>query len=389
MPQSRKKKRPDGLYKSKIAIGRKPDGKTQYKYFYASTMRELDDKVAEYRRNMKYGFLAANEKATFGEMAFLLVKDFKPGIERKTKAQYEGIIKAHLNRIATLPVKELKAPHLQKIINELDESGLSTRTQAQVKTVASQVMRLAVDHDIIMRNPFQGVKPQKRDAAKRQPLNEQQIQLVESTYERHRMGICAMLGLHAGLRRGEILALTWRDVDFENCIINVDKALSFGNNNQGVIKTPKTTSSVRNVPIVQLLYDALRKAKQGSGSMFVCPAAKGGQMTSTAFASAWNSYQHFLNIEAGGKDASRSKPKVIAIEPFTCHMLRHTFVTRCFESGVDMRVVQEFCGHADLRMTSEVYTHLSQKKVDDSVDLLNEYYIKEKSLVNPKGVKRG
>lgn len=208
MPQPKKKKRLDGLYKSKITIERKPDGKPLYKYFYAPTMRELEDKVAEYRRNMKYGFLAAHEKVTFGEVAALLVEDFKTGIEPETKAQYESFIKTRLYPLHAMAFKDLKTPHLQKIISDLKESGLSTRTQSQVKMIACRAIQLAVKHDIILRNPFNTIKIKRQEAEERQPLFKQQVQLIESTYERHRVGILAMIGLHAGLRRGEMLALT-------------------------------------------------------------------------------------------------------------------------------------------------------------------------------------
>lgn len=110
-------------------------------------------------------------------------------------------------------------------------------------------------------------------------------------------------------------------------------------------------------------------------------------MTNTAFQKAWKSYQHFLNIEAGGKDASRARPKVTTVVPFTCHQLRHTLVTRCFGFGVDLRVVQEFCGHADMKVTSEVYAHLSQKKIEDSVTLINEQYAPQKTAIKTDTVK--
>lgn len=101
-------------------------------------------------------------------------------------------------------------------------------------------------------------------------------------------------------------------------------------------------------------------------------------MTECAYMRAWNSYQHFLNIKAGGRDASRKNPKVVAIPPFTAHQLRHTYATMLYDAGVDVKSAQAFLGHSDLSVTLKVYTHLSNTKKKESIDSLNTFI--EKTL---------
>lgn len=82
-------------------------------------------------------------------------------------------------------------------------------------------------------------------------------------------------------------------------------------------------------------------------------------MSETAFKCAWSSYIHYLNIQAGGRVASRSRPKLIVIDKITPHMLRHTYATILYNAGVDVKSAQCFIGHAHINMALKIYTHLS------------------------------
>ncbi len=97
-------------------------------------------------------------------------------------------------------------------------------------------------------------------------------------------------------------------------------------------------------------------------------------MTNTAWTTSWKSYQHYLNIQAGGRDASRSNPKIVAIEPFTTHQLRHTYATMLYDAGVDVKSAQDFLGHADPTVTMNIYTHLSAKKKEKALDALHQHF---------------
>ena len=90
------------------------------------------------------------------------------------------------------------------------------------------------------------------------------------------------------------------------------------------------------------------------------------------FKRAWASYLHYLNIEAGGRDASRSRP-VQAIDNITPHMFRHTYATLLYDSGVDIKSAQKFMGHADAAITFDIYTHLSKEQEKKAVQAFNAH----------------
>ena len=83
---------------------------------------------------------------------------------------------------------------------------------------------------------------------------------------------------------------------------------------------------------------------------------------------------HYLNIQAGGRDASRSNPKVIAMDRFTAHQLRHTYATMLYDAGVDVKTAQDFLGHADPTVTMNIYTHLSSQKKEKAVQALQQHF---------------
>ena len=101
-------------------------------------------------------------------------------------------------------------------------------------------------------------------------------------------------------------------------------------------------------------------------------------MTNTAWTTSWNSYMHYLNNQAGGRDASRSHPKVVAMDRFTAHQLRHTYATMLYDADVDPKSAQKALGHANVQQTLEIYTHLSQRKKASSIDKLNDFLKGEK-----------
>ncbi len=152
--------------------------------------------------------------------------------------------------------------------------------------------------------------------------------------------------------------------------ISVTKSVHYVKNSAEV-KDPKSKAGTRTIPIPDALAAIMRKHKRAS--LVVCPAAKGGMMTHTAYVKAWKSYMHYLNIKAGGRDRSRSNPKVQAIEPFTAHQLRHSYATTLYDAGVDVLTAQRLLGHADLQITMKIYTHLSKSKEQKSIDALNAH----------------
>ena len=368
---SKRKRRADGNYSKQITIGRKSDGKPIRKTIYAKTIKELEQRAAEYERQLRHGTLSADEKMNFGELASLWIETDKQASGEKTRKRYESIFANRLSEIGVIRVRDLKPMHLQAILNNMAEEGYARKTITEVKQAAAAALDFAMQNDIVFRNVFSKVSIPNAGKEERKPLTDQQKRLLVETWQGHRMGVPALLMMYCGLRRGELLALTWRDIDITRKTITISKAV-FYVGNAAEIKPPKSKAGNRVVPIPDAILPALQQRRRAS--MLVCPSQQEGcLMSNTAFRRAWDSYQHYLNLAAGGRDASRSNPKIQAVEPFTAHQLRHTYASMLYDAGVDVLTAQRLLGHADVQTTMRVYTHLSQQKEQQSIAALNAH----------------
>lgn len=189
--------------------------------------------------------------------------------------------------------------------------------------------------------------------------------------------------LYAGLRRGELLALTWEDIDLDHATINVTKTVEMINGKPNVKTGGKTAAATRTVFMPKVLVEYLSNVPHNRFSL-VCPNSKGNVMSSTAWKRLWESYLCKLNLKYGdwencletsGKRPSKFSPKEkpMIIPEFTAHWLRHTYVTLLYMSGVDVLTAKEQAGHADIKTTMEIYTHLDSEFKKHNINKLDEY----------------
>lgn len=367
------KKREGKRYEKKITVGRNPDGSLRRISVYGTTKKELERKVAEIQTDLERGIFLSTETVTFGAVAENWITFFKPLISEKMRLRYKGIIDGHLKPLLEMKVKDLRPMHLQRIINEMAKAGYAQKSMQMVKQTASQVLNHAMQNDLVYRNVFEKLKVPHVESIPREPITEEQRDLILRTWKGHRMGVPALIMLYCGLRRGELLALLWSDIDLDNRTLSVTKAADMPTN-ATTIKKPKTRAGIRTVPIPNAILPALQWAKNETKSLYVCPnMTTGGIMSAQAYGQAWRSYMHYLNIQAGGKDRSRINPKIVAMEPFTAHQLRHSYATMLYDADVDVKTAQKLLGHADFGVTMKIYTHLSAEKETAGIEKLNEH----------------
>ena len=166
-----------------------------------------------------------------------------------------------------------------------------------------------------------------------------------------------MIAMLCGLRRGEISALKWSDIDFKEKTITVSKSFDFKNNK---VKLPKTAAGIRTVPMPEELIQFLKPLK-GKKNSLVVTNTKGGTMTETNWRHLWESYLY------------NYKKEPMVVEPFTMHCLRHTYATLLYDAEVDVMTARDLLGHSDVQTTMGIYTHLSEEKKKSSIEKLNDF----------------
>ena len=369
---ARQKKEKNGLYRKNLVVGKKADGSYIRKSVYGKTIKELEQKIVEITQQLNHGIQVWESTMTFRELANIWFEQYNLEAGENWKYGQRNMIKKYLiPSLGEMRIKDLRQLHLQTIITTLSKQGLSTSYMKKLKQIATQIMQVAVGSDLVIRNPFSDVKVPKKDPFVRRALTEKEVALITDNWRGHNLGPMAMIMLYAGLRRGEVIALEWSDIDFEKKVIHVTKAATVVKNVTR-IKKPKSDAGIRDVPIPKVLRNMLMEIRKPSG--YVCTNTSGEMLTESSYMSQWNSFQSYLNVCAGGRRGTgKYVPRITVIENITAHMLRHTYASMLFDANVDVKSAQKFLGHADIEVTLEIYTHLSEMKEEKSIEALDNH----------------
>ncbi|MBQ6163330.1 MAG: site-specific integrase [Clostridia bacterium] len=363
------KKRSDGLYCTNVYLGTGEDGKRRYKSFYGKTQKEAKLKADEYRLLMNKGVNLIDAGESFARWAELWLRQKSVGVGHSQRQNYERSVKKLNAAFGSVPIRDVKQMYIQDVINQLyicnPETGkpASKRLLQLVKQTAQQIFRFAINNRAVEYNPADAVTiPTAAPQEKRRALTPEERQRVLEFD--HPFQIAAVLMMLAGLRRGELIALTWDDIDLDAGTIAINKAVEFIGDVPH-IKTTKTESGNRVVYFPDALRPYLHPAKN-----LVLPNAQGEMYHLRQFKKKWEQYLLDMDVAYNPERNSKFDPHyhgLTVIDHFTPHMLRHTFCTLMYESGVDVVTAQHQMGHADVKTTLSIYTHLSDDHARDEM----------------------
>ncbi|MBR5089544.1 MAG: site-specific integrase [Ruminiclostridium sp.] len=392
MPKN--KKRDDGRVQSKVYLGI-VDGKPRYKYVYAQNNRELEKKVQEVKHKLGKGLDLSAERDTFGHWAklWLTAKENEVSAGRYVtyKCRYDNLAPLFDMEITKLRMSDFQSLiyNYTTAINKITGKPYAHATLVEIKNSASQIMKLAIENRVTDFNPVEAVKIPKtaRKAEKRRALTDEEQRWIREFP--HRAQTAAMIMMYAGLRRGELMALTWADIDLNKKFIRVERFVEIVKSKSFIKDYGKTDAAVRKVYIPDILVEYLQNVP-GIHFGYVVQKQHGGLMTESAWKRMWSSYLTDLNIQYGnwqdylgneGKRPSKYDPNKethpMIIPEFTAHWLRHTFITMMYLAGVDILTAKEQAGHKDIETTMSIYTHLNEEHKEKNITKLNTF-IKDK-----------
>lgn len=363
-----------GRYRKNIYVGVDDEGKYKYQTIYAKSPDALNEQEFQLRAQLHkhYDLLSDDSFAVWVDAYLSSVKPDLSDAEYKLQTARTGFF---VSRLGNKSMSKILPVELQRLINELYECNPHTgkpsskRTINGYKQLLARVFDYAVDNRIIDYNPAKRLTvPRKAEVSTRRALTpEERRRIVE--FE-HRAQPAMMIMLFAGLRRGEVAALKWTDIDLDAQTIRVSRSYDYKNN---AFKPPKNGKS-RTVVIPVKLVDYLKKLPHTSS--YVVVSAKGQMLTATGWKRMLETYLKDMNIKyAYGGSVSKCRPGGVPmlIEPFTYHCLRHTFCTMMYEAGVDVLVAQEQMGHSDVKTTLSIYTHLSNEHAKRDIEKFNTF----------------
>lgn len=346
------KKREDGRYCKNVTIGRNEDGSLKRKMVYGNTQKELELKVAELTLQADKGIIIDDKNMTVGEWSKKWYKTYVENTNKanNTKIKYDNIVFNHITpSIGHIKLKDLKQYQIQNMFNEKEQKGFS-KTIELMKLTLNQILDQAVENDYIFKNVAKNIKVKSYKAPEKQPLTDEQVNTIKAT--NHSIQNLILLLIYTGMRIGEAVALTWADIDFKNKIIHVTKTADFYNDEEDV-KTPKTPASIRDIPIVEPLYKILEGMFKETESIYVF------------------SYNSEI-FKYGTLDRRRYYYCKKLGFAFTFHQCRHTCATMLYNAGVGIKEAQNWLGHANIKTTMDIYTHLDKKNKESALSKMNE-----------------
>ena len=263
---------------------------------------------------------------------------------------------------------------IQLLIDTAYENSYHYERQNKIKIILSDMFSRALEDDLVSKNPCSGVKirSEREIKAKALSLEEQNIffEFCKGTFYDNLFNVA----VNTGLRPGEIFALTKSDVDMENGFIDVNKTLVYQKYLTDERKTfhieePKTKQSYRKVPLNSICKQYL--AKQFELKEIVSkrrPKEQNEYLFVTMYNTPLNSVIYADAIRSVIKRINATRSLEDEFDFFSGHTFRHTFATRCFENGISPKVVQSYLGHASLKMTMDLYTHVMESKLSNDIE---------------------
>lgn len=372
----KKSKRADNRYAVQIYLGKDENGKRKYKTVYGNTQKEANEKADELRAQLGKGIDISRDRDTFEDWAKLFLSSQKKQLSESEHLSKTKRIEYFYSYFGKSQIKSVKVFEVEQALNDLAEENPSTGNPSAEKTirgykqVCSQVFRFAIKNRIIEFNPAEFAElPKEAPKSERRALNETERSWIINS--NHRAKRAAMIAMFCGLRRGEMTALTWNDIDFDRGIITVSKSFDF---KSGKIKLPKTAAGIRTVQMPRILSDFLKS--ESKTSLYVCCNSKNKMLTVDGWKRMLESYLLELEISngtSGRKKHCEPKKTVLTIQSFGWHDLRHTYATILFEAGVDVLTAQYLLGHASPETTMKIYTHLSDAQKARSIVKLDDF----------------
>jgi integrase len=367
MSQGHIRPRGSGTWELKFDLGRDGLGKRQSRYVsFKGTKREAQAELTWLLAAQAKGEFIDPSKVTAAEFFDRWQRDWAAlNVSRKTLERYSDLLRKHVvPHVGALPVQRLRPVHLNELYAKLAKV-LAPRTVGHVHRVVHRALGHAMRWGVVAQNPASLVSPPPVAAEEIETLTMAQVQTVLADLRGRILGLMATTLLGTGMRRGELLALRWADVDLDRGRLRVEQSLE--QTRAGLrFKAPKTRHGRRSISIPPSLAADLRshwKAQQqqrlalGLGKApadaLVFATFDGKARSPNALTKQWS-----VAMKAAGF------PNV------TLHWLRHTHASHLIASGMDVLTISRRLGHGSPTITLGVYGHLFPNTDDRAAQIM-------------------
>lgn len=375
-----------GTWSIVIELDKGPDGKRRQQWTtFQGSHAEAQKKLTEILHQRDTGNYDSPGKTTVA--AFLdkwLVDYAKPNLTPRSYERYESISRIHLiPALGNIRLTQLRANRIQDHYVSMLDKGLSPRSVRYHHVVLHKALVTAVRWGLVSRNAADGVDIPRPRRSEIQTWDESEIYQFLDTAKDSQYYALFYLALYTGMRRGELLALRWQDIDFIYSQIYVNRSLHHLKDGSYVFTAPKSERSRRTIalpPSAFLIMSEYHKQKEAESTLLgtilndseLVFSALGKPLRPNTVSRAWSN----LAIKAG-------------VRVIRLHDARHTHASLMLKQGIHPKVVQERLGHSTISITLDTYSHVAPglqdaaaKRFDDALQVRHNGTVKSVPLAN-------
>jgi integrase len=356
-------RRTDGRWCAYLSLG---DGGRRY--LYGKTRADVQRKLADAHRTQDQGLPFSPERQTVGDFLTEWLEGQRQRLRPNTWKRYEEYVRLHaVPTLGRVKLAALSPQHLDRLYAQRVASGLSPTTVHHIHAVLHKALEQAVRWNLVPRNVAGLVDPPRAARQEMTALTPQQTRTLLEGASDGPLEAILTLAVTTGMRKGELLALHWTDVDLERGTLRVIGTMQRHPDGNLVVTPPKTARSRRRVELAPMALNALRRhrARQTETRLLLGPD---WNALGLVFPSSLGRPQDGSHLLYGLFHPLLER---LGLPIIRFHDLRHTAATLLLGQGVHPKIVSEMLGHSTIAITLDLYSHVTPTMQRDAARAMN------------------
>jgi integrase len=360
-------RRADGRWAGQLSLGAGRNGARQRHNVYGRTRNEVVDKMRRAKNRVAEGMPPADSSTTVADYLRWWADNVLPGTVRDTTCyQYRRVIEhTIIPAVGGHPLNKLAPTHVHGMLRHLEDTGRGNSSRRVARVVLRRALALAEEWGLVARNVASVVKAPRATTKTDDALDLDGIRKLIAAAEGDRLEALWVTAVLVGLRKGELVALTWDNIDLRKAAVTVQATLRRVPGQGLVLNLPKSKHGARTVALPPICVESLRRRRQTQ------------RLERIAAGPRWHDTGYVFTTEVGTpidpdnlKHAFRKVTTKAGLGNLRFHALRHSCATVALAEGVPLEVISRQLGHAGYAITADVYAHVGREAQRQAADAM-------------------
>jgi integrase len=336
------------------------------KFIYGATAGDVERKLTAAKSMIDAGGSVGDDRLTVGMVLDKFIDEREHRVRARTIESYRYLVKHHIKpHIGSVRARTLSPADVQSFIAHRLRAKVSASLLHHVLAVLRMAFKLAVRWGLVLRNPADAVRGPKVERKELSPLDAEATKKLLVVAAKEPLGGIWLLAASLGLRRGEILGLTWDDVDLDAATLVVRHQLQ-GAAKKAKLVAPKTKRAMRELSLSSGVVALLKERKRQQATEKLAAGEKWEDKLDLIFTGERGQALEGASVTK----MHRRLCKDAEVRTVRFHDLRHGAATLMLEAGVDPATLSATLGHSRVAFTLDTYVHATRRNLDDAVDKL-------------------